>query len=99
MGLTAHAGLRMNMGPDPAAAYTIWPFSSWVKLKKDPGFLGGSVGKNLPANAGDMSSIPGSGRSPGEGNGYPFSILAWEIPRTEEPGSQQSTGSQIVGYD
>ena len=87
------------MGPDPAAAYTIWPFSSWVKLKKDPGFLGGSVGKNLPANAGDMSSIPGSGRSPGEGNGYPFSILAWEIPRTEEPGSQQSTGSQIVGYD
>ena len=45
VGLTAHAGLRRNMGPDPAAAYTIWPFSSWVKLKKDPGFLGGSVGK------------------------------------------------------
>ena len=29
----------------------------------------GSVVKNLPANAGDSSSIPGSGRSPGEGNG------------------------------
>ena len=28
VGLTAHAGLRMNMGPDPAAAYMIWPFSS-----------------------------------------------------------------------
>ena len=26
--LKAHAGLRMNMGPDPAAAYMIWPFSS-----------------------------------------------------------------------
>ena len=26
--------------------------------------------KNLPANAGDLGSIPGSGRSPGEGNGY-----------------------------
>ena len=27
------------------------------------------VVKNLPANAGDVGSIPGSGRSPGEGNG------------------------------
>ena len=31
---------------------------------------GGSVVKNLPANAGDAGLIPGSGRSPGEGNGY-----------------------------
>ena len=30
---------------------------------------GGSVVKNSPANAGDMGLIPGSGRSPGEGNG------------------------------
>ena len=38
------------------------------------GFPGSSVVKNLPANAGytrDAGSIPGSGRSPGEGNGYP----------------------------
>ena len=28
--------------------------------------------KNLPVNVGDMSSIPGSGRSPGEGNGNPL---------------------------
>ena len=35
-------------------------------------FPGGSAVKNLPANAGDASSIPGSGRSPGEGNGNPF---------------------------
>ena len=32
-------------------------------------FLGGLVVKNLPANAGDLDSIPGLGRSPGEGNG------------------------------
>ena len=32
------------------------------------GFHGGSVLKNLPANAGDTGSVPGSGRSPGEGN-------------------------------
>ena len=32
-------------------------------------FPGGSVLKNPPANAGDVGSIPGLGRSPGEGNG------------------------------
>ena len=36
------------------------------------GFLGGSVVKNLPVNAGDVGSIPGLGRSPGEGNGGPL---------------------------
>ena len=36
------------------------------------GFPGSSVVKNLPANARDLGSIPGSGRSSGEGNGYPF---------------------------
>ena len=33
---------------------------------------GGSVVKNLPANTGDVDPIPGSGRSPGEGNGNPL---------------------------
>ena len=50
------------------------------------GFLDGSVVKNLPANAGDTGSIPGWGRSPGEGNGTFSSVLAWRIPWTEEPG-------------
>ena len=36
------------------------------------GFLGGSVVKNLPASVGDVGSIPGSGRSPGVGNGNPL---------------------------
>ena len=35
-------------------------------------FPGASVVKNLPANATDIGSIPGSGRSPGEGNGNPL---------------------------
>ena len=35
-------------------------------------FPGSSVVKNLPADAGDAGSIPGSGRSPGEGNGDPL---------------------------
>ena len=35
-------------------------------------FPGGSVAKNLLANAGDVGLIPGSGRSPGDGNGNPL---------------------------
>ena len=35
-------------------------------------FPGGSVVRNLPANVGDMGSIPDSGRSPGVGNGNPL---------------------------
>ena len=36
------------------------------------GLPGGSLVKNLPVSAGDMGMIPGSGRSPGEGNGNPL---------------------------
>ena len=36
------------------------------------GFPGGSVVKNLPANAGNTGSIPELGRTPGEGNGNPL---------------------------
>ena len=35
-------------------------------------FAGGSVVKNPPAHAGDAGSIPGSGLSPGDGNGNPL---------------------------
>ena len=50
--------------------------------------------KNPSVNARDMGSIPGSGRSPGEGNGNPPSILAWRIPWTGEPAGLRSMGSQ-----
>ena len=52
---------------------------------------------NLLANAGEMGLIPGSGRSPGDGDGNPLQFLAWEIPWTEEPGGVQSMGSQQSG--
>ena len=45
------------------------------KVMDQLGLPGGSVVKNLPANAGDvrnMGSIPGSGRSPGGGHGNPL---------------------------
>ena len=56
--------------------------------------------KNLTANAGDtgdMGSIPGSGRSPGGGNGNPFQYSCLGNPWTLEPGGVQSIGSQRVG--
>ena len=57
--------------------------------------------KNLPTNAGDTGSIPGSERSPGEGNpgATQSSILAWKIPWTEEPGELQSMGLKRVRHD
>ena len=42
------------------------------------GFPGGSVGKDSSGNAGDLGSIPGSGRSPGEGNGNPLQYSCLE---------------------
>ena len=62
------------------------------------GFPGGTSVKNPPANAGDLGSISGSGRSPGEGNGNHSSILAWRISWTEEPGGLQSIALQSIGH-
>ena len=42
------------------------------------GFPSSSVGKESACIAGDPSLIPGSGRSPGEGNGYPLHYSGWE---------------------
>ena len=58
------------------------------------GFPGGSVVKHLPADAGDMGLIPKSGSSLEKEMIMHFSILAWEIPRAEEPGGLQSMGLQ-----
>ena len=51
------------------------------------GLPDGSAVKNPPANAGDMGSVPGPERSPGEGNGNPFqySCLGNPIDREAWP--------------
>ena len=41
-------------------------------LLSNSGFPGGSAGKESACNAGNLGSIPGLGRSPGEGKGYPL---------------------------
>ena len=53
------------------------------------GFPGGSVVKNPPVNAGDVSSIPESGRSPGEGNGNPLQYSCLDNPM--DRGAWQAT--------
>ena len=58
------------------------------------GFPGGSVVKNLPSHARDAVSNPRSRRSPQKQMATHPSILAWEIPWTEEPGGLQRMGSQ-----
>ena len=58
--------------------------------------------KNPPANeeaAGDDGSNPGSGRSLEKEMATHSSTLAWEIPRTEEPGGLESMESQRVRHD
>ena len=54
----------------------------------------GSPGKESACNEGDLVLIPGLGRSPGEGQGFPLHILAWRIPWTV-----QSMRSQRVRQD
>ena len=58
------------------------------------GFPGGSEIKNPPANAGDAGLTTESGRSPGEGNGYPLQYSCLGNTRIEKPGELQSMESQ-----
>ena len=53
------------------------------------------MAKNPPANVGDMSSIPGSGRSPGEGNGNPLQDSCLGNPMDRGASPAQSVGSKM----
>ena len=78
-----------------------------IRIFKFLGFPGGSVEKNLPANAGDTGNvglIPGLGRSPGGGNGNPlqYSCLehstdrrAWQAAVSPEGHKELDTTSQL----
>ena len=60
------------------------------------GFPCSSVSKESVCSTGDPGSIPGLGRSPGEGMTTYSSILTWKIPWTEKPGGLES---QRVGHE
>ena len=59
---------------------------SYNKLPSETTFPGGSVLKNLPANLGDTGSIPGSGRSSGEGYENPLQHSCLGNPMDREAG-------------
>jgi len=77
------------------------PFSIYGGLPCTPGdFPGGSVGKASVCNAGDLGSVPGSGRFPGEGNGNPLQYSYLENPM--DGGTWYRllpVGLQRVGHD
>ena len=58
------------------------------------GFPGNSDSKESAHNAGDQGLIPGSERSPGEGNGNPLQYSCLENPMDRGPGRLQFMGSQ-----
>ena len=70
----------------------------WQEGSLSPVFPGGSVSKTdwSACSVGDLGLIPGSWRSPGEGNGSPLQYSHLRIPWIEEPGGLQSMGSQRV---
>ena len=55
-------------------------------------FPGGSVVKNPPTNTGDAGSVPGSGRSPGGGNGNPLQCSCLGNPMDREETSRSPCG-------
>ena len=61
----------------------------WIFPSPHWGFPCGSAGKQSVCNAGDLGSIPGLGRSPGEGKAVHSSVLGWRVPHTR---------TQRVGY-
>ena len=56
-----------------------------------------SAGKESVCNVGDLGSIPGLGRCPGEGNGNPLQYACLE--KTMKPGVLQFMRLQRVGHD
>ena len=80
----------------PSSHIVLYLFESALSMTM--GSLVAQMVKNMPA-CGRLCSIPGLGRSPGEGNGNPPSIPVWRTPWTEEPDRLQSLGSQRVGHD
>ena len=70
--------VRLYFGGAPKSLQMV---TAAMKLKDASlGFPGGSEVKTSACNAGDLGSIPGLGRSPGEGNGNPLQYSCLENP-------------------
>ena len=65
------------------------------------GFLGSSAGKESACNVGDTGSIPGPGRSPGEGIGYPlqYSLVSLVAQMIKNLPAMWETWVQSLGWE
>ena len=76
------------------------PLFTFISLcNSHKGFPGGSTVKNSPANARDAFSIPGSGRSPGKGNGNPLQYSCLENPMDRSLAGCDPWGYKRVRHD
>ena len=71
----------------------------FLNYSESSDFPGGSDDKASAYDAGDPGSIPGWGRSPGEGNGNPFQYSRLENPMDAGAWYTTVMGSQRVGHD
>ena len=69
------------------------------EVQETEGYPGSSGVKNLLANVGDVGLIPGSGRSPREGNDNPLQYSCLGSPMNRGDWQLQSMGSQRAGHD
>ena len=94
-GVKSLSGLRGNL-------FSTWQLT-WLPIYSMDGLSQVVLEvNNPPANAGDirdMGSIPGLARSPGGGYNNPLQYSCLQIPWTEKPGGQQSTGLLRVRHD
>ena len=77
----------------------LWGLKRHHFAQPSESFPGGSDGKESACHAGDLGSVPESGRSLQKETATHSSILAWRIPWTEAHGGLQPTGSQRVRHD
>ena len=101
--------------PKPRSVRHFWPlatrFPSFISLVCPPpslsflcptmGFPESSAGKESTCNVGDLGSIPGSGRSPGEGKGYPLQV-SWSslvAQLVKNPPAMWETWARSLGWE
>ena len=99
----------VNSSPTDASRCKRSEFVPWIgkmpwrrHRQPAPGFLGfpgGSDEKESACNARDLGPIPGLGRSPGKGKGYPLQYSCLEKPMDRGAWRATSTGSQIIRHN
>ena len=72
-------------------------YSFFIAERFHHGFPWWPGSKECICQAGDTGLTPGSGRTPGEGNGTPLQYSCWKIPWTEQSGGLQSMGLNNSG--